>query len=120
MRLIGYWKDEQHPNLPDPASLVDATWDQDERIVVSAYFVRGTVARAFMGLSPCRICGVNNGSVEYTDGVYLWPEGFVHYIYEHGVRPPSPVVAHAMERMASIEADEPDLTWWVDETRPRS
>jgi len=118
LRLIGYWRNEQHPELPDPGVLVDESWDDDDRHVVAVYYARGTVARSFMGYSPCRLCGMNNGAVEYTDGVYAWPEGFVHCIEEQGVRPPAEVVEHALTRMNAIEAAELDTSWWISQTRP--
>ena len=117
MRLIGYWRNEQHPELPDPAAFVDESWDEDERHVVALYYTRGTIARTFVGYSRCRLCGVNNGAAEHTDGVYAWPEGFVHYIEEHAVRPPADVVAHALTMMEAIEAAKFDLSAWVDQTR---
>ena len=97
-RLIGYWRSEQHPEFPDPQSLVDATWDDDERHMLWAYLSSGTMVVSCMGLSPCRLCGADNGALEYTDGVYQWPEGLAHYVGEHGVRLPSEVVAHAVGR----------------------
>jgi hypothetical protein len=85
LRLIGYWRNEQHPELPEPRDVIDCAWDEDERHVVSMYFARGTIARTFMGSSPCRLCEKHdNGDVEYTDGVYLWPSGLAHYIDVHG------------------------------------
>lgn len=45
----------------------------------------------FKGFSICRVCGINNGSIEYVseyDGVrFKWPEGYAHYIEKHGVYP---------------------------------
>ena len=103
LKIIGYWSNEQHPELPDPNAFIDVSWNEDERHVVSMYFARGTIARTFMGLSICRICGAKNGSIEYTDGVCAWPEGFVRYIDEHGLRPPSDVVSHALAMAEQIE-----------------
>jgi hypothetical protein len=31
-----------------------------------------------------------------TDGTYNWPQGFEHYITEHGVRPPTEFIAHCL------------------------
>jgi hypothetical protein len=43
------------------------------------------------GYSPCRICELANGSVSYRlqigDITFTWPEGYIHYIRDHGVRP---------------------------------
>lgn len=53
---------------------------------------RDTPYDEYKGYSPCRICGLNNGSAEYRfalDGetTFIWPEGYMHYIRDHGVRP---------------------------------
>lgn len=117
LKRIGYWRNAQHPELPDPAEFVDESWDEEERNTVGDYFARGTIAAAYMGYSPCRVCGKNNGALEFTDGVYVWPEGFAHYIDEHGVRPPAQVVAHARSRMNEIEAVGFDLTWWIAQSQ---
>ena len=109
-------KNNERPELPDPATFVDVDWDEDERDTVAFYFDNGTLARAFMGYSQCRICGATNGAVEYTDGSYLWPEGFAHYIREHNVRPPDDVVRWAVERTTTIEGSEIDSDWWTRAT----
>lgn len=115
-RLIGYWRNEQHPEFPDPASFVDASWDEDERHEVWAYLASGTVIVSSMGTSPCRICGEDNGASEYTDGRYQWPEGLAHYVGEHGVRLPEDVVAHVRARLDSLDAATPSLDWWLAQT----
>jgi len=70
-----------------------------------------------MGLSPCRICGRNNGSLEYTDGTYLWPQGLAHYVDEHEVRLPDEFVRHAIDRVAALDAATVDQSWWISTTR---
>ena len=115
---LGYWRSETTPDWPDPDAFVDPGWDAEERHLMSQYFAFGTIARTFMGRSPCRFCGVANGSVEYTDGTYLWPEGLVHYLDEHDVRLPSAVVDHATARLEEAETAVVDDTWWRSLTGP--
>lgn len=117
LRLIGYWRNEENPQYPDPRDLVDPAWDQEERDVVGTYLANGTISRTYMGYSPCRICGQNNGATEFTDGVFAWPAGLAHYVDEHGVRLPQEFVEHAVARLDAIEALVPDTTWWVTATR---
>jgi hypothetical protein len=117
LRLIGYWRSTDHPEYPDPRDLVDAGWDHEVRNVVGAYLVSGTISKAYMGYSPCRICGENNGAVEYTDGVFAWPEGLAHYVDEHEVRLPQEFVDHAVARVNEIEAAESDPAWWLSVTK---
>lgn len=110
---IGYWKGENSEDMPDPADFVDHDWDEDERSATSSYLWSGTLARACMGYSPCRMCGHrNNGNLEYTDGIYIWPQGLSHYIDEHAVRLPLTFVSHAISRMNEIENAVVDDSWW--------
>ncbi len=118
LALIGYWcaDGDRRSDLPDPRDWVDPEWDEEERGETGAYFSTGTLFRAFAGLSPCRICGKQNGSVEYTDGSYVWPEGLAHYIDEHQVRLPEPLVRHAQERLGMLEGQAVELDWWLSAT----
>lgn len=115
LRLIGYWRNQQHPEYPHAGDLVDESWDADEREFVGQYLRWGQIARAYMGLSPCRVCAVNNGSLELTDGVYLWPQGLAHYVEDHGVRLPQAFVDHIWARQDGLESAESDLTWWLQQ-----
>lgn len=110
--LIGYWRGEGAEGWPDPHKFVDSSWDADEREVVVDYLGRGFVVRAYMGYSPCRICGRDNGSLELSDGVYVWPEGLAHYLADHEVRPPGPFVSHALAMMEAFESAGRDESWW--------
>jgi len=116
-RLLGYWRNDEHPEYPDPAAFVDNTWDRQERHEVWSYLSSGTMAAAYMGLSPCRICGEHNGALEFTDGVYQWPEGLAHYVYDHDVRLPAEFVAHARARLEQLEGEAVALDWWLEITR---
>ena len=114
LTLLGYWHSEDHPEWPDPAGFVDPEWDDLERQSTSWYLASGTIARACMGYSPCRLCSKSqNGNLEYTDGVFIWPEGLVHYLDEHSVRLPESFIRHAARRLDEIEAATIDSTWWT-------
>lgn len=82
--------------LPDAQAFVDPSWDPRERDAVAAYVDNGWELASYKGCSNCRICGLTNGSQDWGDEVYRWPEGFAHYIREHNVRPPPEFVAHAL------------------------
>lgn len=47
---------------------------------------KGRVVR-YRGFSTCRLCGVQNGSIEYLTGGWRWPQGYRHYVEVHNVRP---------------------------------
>jgi len=98
---------------PDVSDFVDESWDDEERRLIAGYLSSGVVARAYMGYSPCRVCGQNNGSLEFTDGYYFWPEGFEYYVREHGVRLPDSFVRHVDEMLDWIEGAERNEGWWA-------
>lgn len=112
LTLIGYWTGEFAPGWPDPADFVDDTRDTHERDSVADYLGRGFVVRAYMGFSPCRLCGKDNGCLELSDGTYVWPEGLAHYVVDHDVRLPERFVAHALAMAEAYETSDRDESWW--------
>lgn len=75
--LLGYWAESAaDPRWPRPDDFVRPDWDPNEREMVVDYLSRGFVARSYMGVSPCRMCGQDNGSLELTDGVFVCPKGW--------------------------------------------
>lgn len=110
--LVGYWRGEGAEGWPEPARFIDPSWQADERDQVLDHLQRGFVVRACMGYSPCRVCGQDNGSLELSDGVHVWPEGLPHYVAEHAVRLPEPFVAHVLELIETLESAGRDETWW--------
>ncbi len=116
--LIGYWSAEPgNESAPDDrwpraSDHVDVSWDADERNDVADYLGRGFIVRAYMGYSPCRFCGRDNGCLELSDGTYVWPEGLPHYLVEHAVRPPDRFVTHVLEMTEAFENAGRDESWW--------
>jgi hypothetical protein len=117
LRLVGYWCSPGDDTYPDPAAWVDPAWDRNERLLVATYLMSGTLRRAYMGYSTCRICGRDNGASEYSDGVYAWPEGLAHYVEEHNVRLPSEFELHARERYLEVDQAEATTDWWLAKTK---
>ena len=114
--LIGYWAEPGHPDspYPDPRDLVDHDQPREERAAIVDYLTRGLLARAYMGRSSCRICGdPANGSLELTDGVFLWPEGLAHYVRDHDVRLPTAFVEHVDQQDDRQSTRRHDgAEWW--------
>ena len=117
LRTIGHWRNEAHPEYPDPADFVDEAWDDDERDSVAQYLSTAHVPRGWMGFSPCRICGKNNGSADLTDGVYIWPEGLSHYVEAHSVKLPAEFIEHACKAVERYEVIEEEIGWWLGAMR---
>ena len=100
LKIIGYWTSDRFKNdyyykrYPNPKDWVDENWDNEIRQKVIEYLDNGINHNYQRGSSRCRICGCYNGSGEFSDGVYLWPEGLSHYLKEHDVRLPDRLVKH--------------------------
>ncbi|MEW5816159.1 MAG: hypothetical protein AB1798_12290 [Spirochaetota bacterium] len=109
--IIGYWKSEDSPFWPDPAWFVDSNWDYKERSQVCDYLTSFEPFACYAGLSWCRFrCKAKCvGCAEYTDGIWRWPEGLVHYVKEHDVRLPDEFVKYAIKR---IKPKNVDSEWW--------
>ena len=126
---IGDWKSTYSPDLPEPAGLVDLSWNVEERNAVGAFLQAGALVVALMGPEECLICGSSIRGGVLTDGTYLWPGELSHYVIEHSVRLPGRFVAHVWAReapprsgrwLAEIEEamwnDEVNLEWWSQVT----
>ena len=114
MKSVGFWKTYSSDDRPDPHTLVDAEWDPEERRKVIEYLKSGQFKTAWMGYSWCRFCRCNNGDSDLTDGVWVWPEGFAHYLEEHGVKPPEDFLEHVRTNeykiSTHISVPSPELT----------
>ncbi|MGW7484243.1 hypothetical protein ACWGH8_37390 [Nonomuraea muscovyensis] len=120
LRLIGYWWSLDAPEWPRPQDWIDPDWSPEERDLLALYLESGMRAPyATAGFSPCRICAMANGSLEFTDGVFLWPQGLAHYVREHSVRLPDEIVRRA-QQWAEPTNWEVDMTWWKKLKAPTS
>jgi hypothetical protein len=83
-----------------PRPLID--WERHQTV---RYLDDDALAVQWRGYSCCRMCELTtNGTSDLTDGVYLWPAGLAHYIDEHGVRLPEPIVTHFLAQAKAREA----------------
>lgn len=128
LKLIGYWRDpddasEMH--YPDPDDLIDFGWLPEERHELASYLRPEQFMFGQWGYSWCRFhCGVTHtemGSREFTDGVWMWPEGLAHYVEHHGVMLPDAFVEHARsnswvvpEINSSWATRRKDSTFWLE------
>ncbi|WP_405065332.1 hypothetical protein OG558_25740 [Kribbella sp. NBC_01510] len=112
--LIGYWSGGYADGgWPDVRDFVDQDWDEDERVDVGIYLRNGLVARAWLGFSRCRLCdNAANGNLDLTDGIYIWPEGLAHYVFDHHVRLPPEFVEHVQARNELADDVHVDERWW--------
>jgi len=95
---VGYWlprpEDTPFHGLIWPGTVVDEDWDPEERALIINHLKNSTTHTRWMGYSGCRFCGKLNGTRCFTDGKYIFPEGYAHYLEEHGVKPPAEFIEH--------------------------
>lgn len=89
-KTVGYWHSQQTPEYPIPEEnglgQIDA-YDKNE-IVRAIERVEMRAKKSFYrGWSTCRICECHNGNAEYSHEGFTWPEGYLHYIKAHNVKP---------------------------------
>lgn len=106
VRFLGYWggqvtqdhwtNPDENKGLPNPQDFVDESWDPVARAKVVGYLKAGKEWVAWRGPSWCRFrCGERSmGSRCLTDGYFVWPEGFAHYVQKHGVKPHPDFLKH--------------------------
>ena len=109
LQRVGFWWSTQQPNLPHPQNLVDQSWDVSERDRAITYLEECYhLTRICCGYSWCRFeCGIASskmGNLECTDGVWLFPDGFIHYVRYHGVKPPEKFLMHMRKANYTVRA----------------
>ncbi len=95
-RPIGFWRSSNEVELPTPQSLVRPGWlsDSDKQSLIS-YLEGGDTYETWRGQSWCRFrCDGDLGCRDFTDGVWIWPEGLAHYVEKHDVILPDKFVTH--------------------------
>jgi len=122
LKMLGFWRSKNEPLLPDPAKFIDDLWDKEERLIVSRYLKSAQILSASPGSSWCRFrCKRKHvGSVTYTDGKYVWPEGLAHYIDVHFIRLPDEFIEHAIHNEKSYVGPPYDeiifnKDWWINQ-----
>jgi ankyrin repeat protein len=125
LKPVGFWSGGDPPveGLPDPRTLVDATWPMRERARVAAYLRAGNVVATYRGFSQCRFsCSIPwnyMGASDLSDGTWVWPEGFAHYLEVHDVKPPAEFLSDIAPRLPRLPPWW-RLTWWVRRRRARA
>ncbi len=111
VKAIGFWAESSSPAtcyyaqrgmwLPWPEDFIDPSWDSQERERVASYLDQAPDVEHWMGFSGCRFKNCDcrdNGASDKSDGTYLWPEGFSHYVRAHNVKPPDEFIQHVKAR----------------------
>jgi len=84
----GYWRQSESEMSPLPWPTPDPGWSRRKEFLGKLEDLEVTSFHMdFMGYSRCRLCGRDNGASEFKASGWIWPEGYRHYIADHGVRP---------------------------------
>jgi len=93
---VGYWYSQYEPHLPMPTPM-DGDQNPEYRQRIVEYLKAGKTLHAYRGSSSCRVCDLRvNGSKDFTDGTYVWPQGLAHYVEEHNTKLPDDFVEHIL------------------------
>jgi hypothetical protein len=106
---IGFWRYHQDStgehyatkgfHLPWPGDFIDPNWDPVERNLVAAYLDLAPDVQFWRGYSFCRLgCEHLDGCTDKSDGRYVWPAGFSHYVRVHNVKPPPGFIQYVRRR----------------------
>ncbi len=105
---LGYWSTYDNKALPNPETFIGEDWDQAERSACIEHIKSGRMTAEYAGFSGCRICKELLGTKDLTDGLFVFPEKFEHYIEAHDLKPPKVFVDYVMNRL-DIQAFEKEL-----------
>lgn len=86
MPLEGFWYSDSQPELPKVVP--GEPWERQTEFITKLISVQKTAkSLQYRGCSLCRICNKVNGSITYQCNDWQWPQGYIHYITEHNVKP---------------------------------
>lgn len=96
---IGYWFGRHDPKLPLPELFIGDPWNEEEKKATIEHIKKGKEYATSAGFSTCRICKQIMGSRDYSDGLFIYPAKFEHYIEVHNLKPPKAFIDHALNRL---------------------
>jgi hypothetical protein len=91
---VGYWKEGVAGRREILSSVGKIPIGQKRALLKMLSNPKRTLS--WRGFSKCRICGKLNGTRCFMNDEFKWPEGYLHYVTAHGVRPPDAMLQYAM------------------------
>jgi len=96
---------------PHPRDIVDFNWEGERRSEILHYLKSGISIQAYNGWSSCRFSCAEEylGTEDFTDGMWLWPEGLSHYVEGHHVRLPEAFIIYMEKnhfKVPNVHVDE--------------
>ncbi|MDR1431657.1 MAG: hypothetical protein LBI99_06015 [Propionibacteriaceae bacterium] len=106
---IGQWADSEHPGFPSPRCQ-NPGWDELDKECLTEYLQTCFVTEVTSdGTGTCQLCGqlVERSHIR-TDGVFAWRSDLPHYVAEHDINLPQPII----DRMNETIDAQIDWDWW--------
>lgn len=107
-KVEGFWWSEREPHFPKPIASEIPFSNKDE-IVNKLKYVEENIQNYtlgkrhtgqkvhYKGYSECRCCGKEVGSAEFRIENWTWPEGLLHYVLEHNIKPSEEFIASVLK-----------------------
>lgn len=83
----GFWYSEYEKQYPMPVPFVGEWEGKKEFLAKLKETEKNTNKAYYKGWSTCRLCKCHNGSFSHQYKSWKWPEGFIHYVRDHNVKP---------------------------------
>ena len=113
---VGYWDDTATRGESSLVNAIDTEWDVQEKEMVVNYLRRAfsssadddsenelpTIVKVWRGFVTCRLCDDILGNTCHGDFKYNWPEGYLHYVKKHNVKPSQHFIDHVRKQTAII------------------
>jgi hypothetical protein len=97
LQLIGLWKVDDDDRWPHPMIFVGPPLP--DKVEIVGYLRAGISVNQYMGFSFCRFedgpPDEEMGDSDFSDGVWLWPEGLWVYVDQFDVQLPAAFLEHA-------------------------
>lgn len=101
LNKIGFWP-RDYDEHAGPEFLCDESQDLEMKNKIVGYLKSGEELFGWLGFSYCRFrCDTPDtkmGCRDLTDGEWVWPEGFSHYISDHNISLPNEFIEHIKQR----------------------
>ncbi len=112
LKLFGYWYSEREPFYPHPELFVDEDFDSETKEWIVRYLRLCYPLLHYRGFSPCRFNCTSStpGTSDDSDGEYIFPSGFMHYVQAHSVKPPQEFIEKVLKSIPIIVQKEEDET----------
>jgi len=98
-KFFGLWKEDLCDDAPSVYAVMDSEWKPYDLAKLVSYLGACRLVSLIPTQDVCAICGFKTDPFGwFSDGVWLWKTSLPHYVVEHEVRLPQPLVEHIRER----------------------